>query len=256
MPAFVYPASAIVGRAARVAAGPHNRAVSPGALEPPAQGRDAVAREAAVDLDLRLARAPGRDPAPAPAAEAAREGVEVGPEAAQAREVVLELCQFHLQLALGGVSVVGEDVEDHRRAVDHRDAQLGLEVALLARRELVVAGDQVGVPHLDLALQLLDLALAQVAVGVGLVAALDHLPRGGNPGGAKQLLELAEIVSLALGLREHPDRQRALRGPTVLDTRSAGGSSRLGRVAAAASCHQTELRSRRAGGRRCAGRGV
>ena len=55
------------------------------------------------------------------------------------------------------VGVVGEDVEDHRGAVDHRHAERRLEVALLARRELVVAGDQVGVAGADLRLQLASL---------------------------------------------------------------------------------------------------
>ena len=69
----------------------------------------------------------------------------MGPQPAHAREVVLELGELDLELALGRVGVVGEDVEDDRRAVDHRHAERLLEVALLARRQLVVAGDQVGV---------------------------------------------------------------------------------------------------------------
>ena len=64
--------------------------------------------------------------------------------------------------------VVGEDVEDHRGAVDHRHTERGLEVALLARGQLVVAGDQGGVGPLDRGLQLDELAAAQVAVGIGL----------------------------------------------------------------------------------------
>ena len=120
---------------------------STGAAAAP-QGGDPVAGEAAVGLDLRLARAPGADAAVhAPGAEA----LEVGPQAAHPGEVVLELRELHLELALGRVRVVGEDVEDHRGAVDHRDVERRLEVALLARRELVVAGDQVGARALDLA---------------------------------------------------------------------------------------------------------
>ena len=52
-------------------------------LEPAAQRRDAIAREAAVGLDLRLARPSRADPA--------AETLEVAPQAAHAREVVLEL---------------------------------------------------------------------------------------------------------------------------------------------------------------------
>ena len=133
------------------------------------QRRDAVAGQAAVGLDLGLARAPGAD--------AAAEALEVGPQAAHAGEVVLQLGELDLQLALGAVGVGGEDVEDHGRAVDHRDAERLLEVALLARRELVVAGDDVGVRALDLVLELLELAGPEVGVRMRLLAVLDHLAR-------------------------------------------------------------------------------
>ena len=78
-------------------------------------------REPAIGLDLRLARAPRAD--------SAAEALEVGPEPAHPREVVLELGELDLQLALGRVRVVGEDVEDDRGSVDHRHAERLLEVA-------------------------------------------------------------------------------------------------------------------------------
>jgi hypothetical protein len=46
----------------------------------------------------------------------------VRPQAAHAREVVLELRELDLELALGRVGVVGEDVEDDRRAIDDGQA--------------------------------------------------------------------------------------------------------------------------------------
>ena len=98
------------------------------------------------------------------------EPLEVGPQAPHPRQVVLELRQLDLELALGAVRVVGEDVEDHRGAVDHRHAERRLEVSLLARHQLVVAGDQVGVAAADLRLQLGQLAASEIAVGVRLVA--------------------------------------------------------------------------------------
>ncbi len=66
------------------------------------------------------------------------------PQPAHAREVVFELGELHLELALGGVGMVGEDVEDDRRPVDDRHADLLLEVALLPGQQLVVAGHEVG----------------------------------------------------------------------------------------------------------------
>ena len=132
-----------------LALGPHHAAVPFGLAQATAQRRDPVAGEAAVGLDLALARAPGADAAVDPPGA---EALEVGPQPPHAGHVVFELGQLDLQLALGRVGVVGEDVEDHRGAVDHRDAQRLLQVALLARRQLVVAGDQVGVVGGDLRL--------------------------------------------------------------------------------------------------------
>ena len=146
--------------------------------------RDAIAGEAAVGLDLRLARTPGPDAAVDPAGA---EPLEVRPQAAHPREVVLELRELDLELALGAVGVRGEDVEDDRGAVDHRDSERRLEVALLARRELVVAGDEVRVGGGELGLQLLELAGAEIRVRVRLLAALDHLADRRDAGGAQQL---------------------------------------------------------------------
>ena len=77
------------------------------------------------------------------------------PQPAHAGKVVLELGQLDLELALGRVGVVGEDVEDHRGAIDHGHAERLLEVALLARAELVVARDDVCVRRGQLRPQLL-----------------------------------------------------------------------------------------------------
>ena len=144
--------------------------------------------EPSVGLDLRLARPPRAD--------AAAEALEVGPQAAHAREVVLELRELDLELALGAVRVRGEDVEDHGRAVDHRQAERLLEVALLAGAQLVVAGDHVRVARQRRGLRLGHLARAEIGVRVRLLAALDHLADDGHAGRAQQLAELGEVVAL------------------------------------------------------------
>jgi len=139
------------------------------------------------------------------------EPLEVGPEAAHAREVVLELRQLDLQLALGRAGVVGEDVEDDRRAVDHRDVQLLLEVALLAGHQLVVAGHEVRVRLLDGRLQLGELPAAEVAVRVGPLAALDELAGHRHAGRPEQLAQLAQVRLAG----RHADQERALAGSGV-----------------------------------------
>src|SRR5207302_3846427 len=122
------------------------------------QRRDAVASQASIGLDLRLARPPGAD--------AAAEALEVAPQAAHAGEVVLKLGQLHLELALCRPRVRREDVEDHGRAIHDREAELLLEVALLARGQLVVAGDEVRVAGLRGGLRLVHLPRTEIAVRV------------------------------------------------------------------------------------------
>ncbi len=104
--------------------------------EPPLEQRDAAAREPAVGLELRLARAAGAD--------AAAEALEVLPHAAHPRQVVLQLRELDLQLPLGAHGMLGEDVEDQLRAVDHAGVESVLERALLGRVELVVDEQHVG----------------------------------------------------------------------------------------------------------------
>ena len=193
-------------------------------VEAAAQRGDAVAREPAVGLDLRLARAAGAD--------AAAEALEVRPQPPHAREVVLELRELDLQLALGRVRVVGEDVEDHRGAVDDRDAELLLEVALLARGELVVAGDDVGVGAGEQRLELLDLARPEVEVRVRLVAVLDELAHHGDAGRAQELAELREVV--AVGGDAHAV------GPLPCASSAGGGGARRVLASVATALHPLE----------------
>ena len=170
------------------------------------------------------------------------------PQPAHAREVVLELCQLDLELALGAAGVAGEDVEDDRGAVDDRDAELGLERSLLARRELVVAGDHVGIERGGELLELLELAGPQIAVGVRMVAALDQVPDDRDARGAQQLAELDQIDLLGRGR----DTERALDG-AALGRRSAvaphgltapGARRRRGSVLIACGAHRASVPSR------------
>ena len=73
---------------------------------------DAPHDAAAIDLELGLARATGAD--------AAGLLAEARALAAQAGQPVAQLGQLDLGLALVAVGVLGEDVEDHRGAVDAR----------------------------------------------------------------------------------------------------------------------------------------
>ena len=215
-----------------LALGALDGAVGAHVVEPAAQRGDAVARQAAVGLDLGLARATGADAADA---AARAETLEVRPQAAHAGHVVLELGQLDLELALGRVGVAGEDVEDQRGAVEDRQVELGFEVALLARRQLVVGHHDVGVRRLEQRLELVDLARAEVEVGVRLVADLHDLADRGHAGRAQQLAQLLELVRLGRGR----DREGTLlRAPRALRGRVAG----LGLAAVAGLLHRVQSR--------------
>ena len=151
---------------------------------------DAAHDAPAVDLELGLTRAPGTDAGAARGRHAAGLlGERAGP-APQPRQPVAELGQLDLRLALLAVGVLGEDVEDHRGAVDGRAAEQLLEVELLGGRELVVEHDRVAVGRQRQLAQLLGLALADV---------------GGRVGGLAPLVDAADLVG-ARGV----DQQRQL----------------------------------------------
>ena len=107
------------------------------------------------------------------------EPLEVLPHPPHALQRVLELGQLDLELALGGVRVLGEDVEDDGGAVDHPHLQRVLERALLARRELVVGDDHLGVELAGQLPQLVELARARGRcadrAGGGAARGLDRL---------------------------------------------------------------------------------
>ena len=63
---------------------------------------------------------------------------------AHPRQVVLELRELDLELPLGADGVLGEDVEDQLRAVDHARLERVLEIPLLRRIELVVDEEALG----------------------------------------------------------------------------------------------------------------
>ena len=185
-------------------------------LQPALQDRDAVARQPAVGLDLGLARAAGADAADA---AAGAETLEVRPQAAHAGHVVFELGELDLHLALGRVGVGGEDVEDQRGAVEHRDVQRGLEVALLARGELVVGDDHVGVVLFEQGLELVHLAGAEIEVRMLVVTPLGEHPDRCGAGGAQELLELLQIIHV----RRRSDAEGALLGPAGIRRRGVAG---------------------------------
>ena len=125
---------------------------------------------------------------------------ELHAAAAQAWQPVAQQRQLDLGLALLAGGVLGEDVEDHRGAVDGGAPEQLLEVVLLRRGELVVEDDGVAVDlEGDLA-QLLGLALADVVGGVGRVASLHDARDRIGAGGVDELRQLVERLLDVVGV--------------------------------------------------------
>jgi hypothetical protein len=76
------------------------------------------------------------------------------------------LGELHLQLALVGAGAVGEDVQDQLGAGHGPAAQALLEIALLARRQVVIDDQEVGIVGEQCACELCELSLAHVPARV------------------------------------------------------------------------------------------
>ena len=119
------------------------------------------------------------------------------PHPAHARQVVLELRELDLELALGAHGVLGEDVEDQLRAVD--DARLRAHsratAAAPARARRRPAGRRRGLAVRGL--ELLELPLADVGPPVRVGPVLRH---GRDRLDARRARELAQLGELLLGV--------------------------------------------------------
>ena len=123
----------------------------------------------------------------------------MAPQPTHPCEVVLQLRQLHLQLALGAGRVVGEDVEDDRRPVDHRQAQRLFEVALLAGTQLIVAGDQVGVALMCGLRASPTLPGPRYVFGWGSSRRWTSSPTTATPAVSQQLTQLSQILAVGQG---------------------------------------------------------
>ena len=165
---------------------------------------DAAAGQPPVGLELRLAR-PAR-------ADAAAESLEVLPHAAHPRQVVLELRELDLELALGAARVLGEDVEDQLRAVDDPRLEEVLEPALLRGLELVVDEQRLGAGLAVGVLQLFELPLADVgARDPGAGRNWTRSATGSTPAVRASSPDLGQLLGGIRTPRQHGDDEPTLR---------------------------------------------
>jgi succinyl-diaminopimelate desuccinylase len=122
----------------------------------------------------------------------------------------LELRELDLELSLGADGVLGEDVEDQLRAVDHPRLERVLERPLLGRSQLVVDDQNFCLGLAISPLELLELAFADVRARVGEPPVLDDPADRLDLRRPRQLLELGELVGAVGPLREHGDEEPTL----------------------------------------------
>ena len=162
-------------------------------LEPAAKHNDPPVREPTVGLELRLA-GPACADAGSDGTGTATEPLEVLPHPAHPRQVVLELRELDLELALGARGVLGEDVEDQLRPVDDPRVERVLERPLLRRIELAVDEEHLRRSPCVLGLELLELALADIGARIGARSLLDELGDGLDESRPGELLQLGQLV--------------------------------------------------------------
>jgi hypothetical protein len=174
------------------------RGAAPGHdLELLAQVADAAADEAAVRLELRLARATEADTAADPR--------QVRPHALQSWQHVLELRQLHLHLRLAAAGARGEDVEDQLGAVHDARLQRVLQVLALRRRQFLVEDDEGRAQLRGQLPQFGDLALADVVLRVRRVEPLLQRAHHLRAGRVRQPLQLLQVL-VRLGERRRLQR--------------------------------------------------
>jgi len=181
---------------------PPNLALLAEFLQPASQECDPAAREPAVALELRFPWPSRADPA--------SEALEVLPEAAHAREVVLELRKLDLELSLGASRVLGEDVENQLRSVHDPCLESILEHALLRRIELAVNEQHLRAGIRIVSLELLELSFAEVRAPSRAGPVLNELADRLDEGGPRELPQLCELPARIDSLSQHGGDEPAL----------------------------------------------
>ena len=126
---------------------------------------------------------------------------QMGPEAAQAGDEVVELGQFDLKAAFQREGALGEDVEDELGAVHDAHAQNFLEGASLCGGQVVVEDHESGLGGLEVGGDLLGLATADVGGRIQNPKAAEGFTGDFGLGGVGQRAQLAEgVVDFGAGL--------------------------------------------------------
>ena len=168
----------------------------------------------AIGFELGFARTPGAD--------AAAQLRHFDSASAQPRQHVLQLRQFHLQLAFPRPRMFRKNIEDQLGAVDHPGVDQLFDVALLRSGEIVIEQKQIGGDRSGGARDLLQLAASDQGGRVGTVAVLQKLSDDFRAGTHRQRTQLGQrLFGAELGDVRGLGRQ--LGGGSVASRLGGGG---------------------------------
>ena len=156
-------------------------------FQAPLDDPDALRHETPVGLQLFLAGPAQADTTLLP--------LEMRPAPDQPRRQMLELRELHLQLAFESAGPLGEDVQNERDAIEHAAFELGLQVALLGRRERVIEDHDFGVVVDDPLANFVQLAAADEEASIGRAPSAGDRRHGQSTGGNCEVGELFEVVA-------------------------------------------------------------
>ena len=157
---------------------------------------NAVLHAAAVGFQLRFAVTAHAD-----AAFLAR---QVAPEPGQARQQMLELRQFDLELAFLRAGALRENIENQRRAVEHLAIENAFQIAALRGGKFVVEDDRVHVLAAAMLGKFIRLAAADECAGHGRFEFLDAVAHDFAAGGGGQFGKFIE------GIARYQGRERGI----------------------------------------------
>ena len=150
---------------------------------------------------------------------------------------MLQPCQFNLQLALPALGALCKDVQNQRGAVQHRNTELALQVALLYWRQRGGQDNDAGARLEQLLSDLLDLAAPEVQRRVRPLASRNDPTCGQEAGALRQLAKLLDVIrslerASAFATQRNLDQQglRWRLGSGPLDLESAQDSDSVLRL--------------------------
>ena len=168
---------------------------------------DAIANQAAVDLELRLSRTAQAD--------ATLLAFKVGPAAHQTRGQMFELCEFDLQLTFARACALSEDIEDKTGAVEHPAADGLFEIAFLRRRERVIEEYDIDVFSGGARANFLGLALADEGGWIGFVATAGDGAANSGARGLREQTQFFEILGRVPSIIEPQLNQQGAFSPAA-----------------------------------------